>query len=159
LTLPDGTLFRLKTQLDVLPSLLGGSGREAVEARSPDGKWSARENLAHLARYQSVFLERIERILEEEIPDLGRYRAEGDPAWPEWSALPLEQILERLKTLRARIVQVASGLTDEQAARRGLHPVLGPMPLARWIEFFLLHEAHHLYIVMNRLGPSWGQVT
>jgi hypothetical protein len=26
------------------------------------------------------------------------------------------------------------------------------MSLALWVEFFLLHEAHHLYVVMTRLG-------
>jgi hypothetical protein len=26
------------------------------------------------------------------------------------------------------------------------------MSLSRWMEFFLLHEAHHLYVVMLRLG-------
>jgi hypothetical protein len=24
----------------------------------------------------------------------------------------------------------------------------------RWIEFFLVHEAHHLYVVMTRLGEA-----
>jgi hypothetical protein len=28
------------------------------------------------------------------------------------------------------------------------------MSLARWVEFFLLHEAHHLYVAMTRLGQA-----
>jgi hypothetical protein len=28
------------------------------------------------------------------------------------------------------------------------------MSLALWVEFFLLHEAHHLYVVMTRLGQA-----
>ena len=37
-----------------------------------------------------------------------------------------------------------------QLARTGVHPTLGEMALPLWIEFFLLHEAHHLYVVMKR---------
>lgn len=147
------TLRRLGTQLDVLPLLLGQAPPGQIEARPSPEKWSARENLAHLARHHAVFLERIGRILAEETPDLGRYRAEDDPEWPDWQALPLEEILARVKELRRRILDTALGLTPEQAARRGLHPLLGAMPLSRWFEFFLLHEAHHLYVVMLRLGP------
>jgi len=151
--LSESTLRRVAIQLDVLPMLLAGARPEQIEARPSPEKWSARENLAHLARHHSLFLERIARILAEETPDLGRYRAEEDPEWPEWRALPLEEILARLDAPRRRILEAALGLTTEQAARRGLHPVLGAMPLTRWFEFFLLHEAHHLYVVMLRLGP------
>ena len=43
------------------------------------GKWSAHEQLAHLARYHQVFLQRIDRILSEQAPEFPRYRAEYDP--------------------------------------------------------------------------------
>jgi hypothetical protein len=32
----------------------------------------------------------------------------------------------------------------------GVHPHLGPFAVTDWVEFFLLHEAHHLYQVLNR---------
>ncbi|HKA36852.1 MAG TPA: DinB family protein [Thermoanaerobaculia bacterium] len=154
MTLPEITLRRLETQLDVVSILLAGARPEQIEARPAPETWSARENLAHLARHHRVFLERIGRILAEETPDLGRYRAEDDPEWPEWKALPLEEILARLDESRRKILAVALELNEEKAARRGRHPVLGAMPLSRWFEFFLLHEAHHLYVVMLRLGPA-----
>lgn len=152
--LDEGTLRRLTTQLEVVPMLLAGARPEQVEARPASGKWSARENLAHLARHHAVFLERLGRILEEDTPNLGRYSAEEDPAWPEWSALALEEIRARLLSLRAEIIGLLRRLSPEQSARSGIHPVLGEMPLPRWVEFFLLHEAHHLYITMLRLGDT-----
>jgi uncharacterized damage-inducible protein DinB len=148
----ENTLRRLETQLEVIPILLAGASEESIVARPVSGQWSARENLAHLARYHAVFLERLRRILEEDSPDLGRYRAEEDPAWPEWSGLSLDEILARLKALRPEIVDLVMGLSDEEINRTGVHPLLGEMSLSRWMEFFLLHEAHHLYVVMLRLG-------
>jgi hypothetical protein len=147
-----GALRRLQSQLDAVPVILAGAAPQAIEARSPSGQWSARENLAHLARHHAVFLERVRRILDEDTPQFPRYRAEEDPEWPEWSSLPLEEILARLQTLRAEIVEVFEQLSEEQIGRTGTHPLFGAMSLSKWLEFFLLHEAHHLYVAMVRLG-------
>ena len=141
---------RLATQLDALPLLLEGTGPKDLERRSPSGKWSARENLAHLARYHEVFLERLGRMLREERPHLGRYRAEEDPEFSEWLALSTDEVLERLRSLRAELLLAVGRLTPSELARTGVHPALGEMSLALWIEFFLVHEAHHLYLVLQR---------
>jgi len=36
--------------------------------------------------------------------------------------------------------------------------VLGAMPIPLWLEFFLLHEAHHLFVTMQlvRTAPTGG---
>src|SRR5262245_48459760 len=130
--LSELTLRRLETQLDVVALLLAGARPDRIDARPSAEKWSAKENLAHLARHPSVMRERIGRILTEETPDLGPDRAEDDPEWEEWRSLPLEEVLARLKESRRKIVETARGLTADQAARRGLHAVLGAMPLSRW---------------------------
>ena len=152
--LSQGLLRRLETQVEAIPAILAGAAPEAIEARSPSGQWSARENLAHLARHHSLFLERIHRILDEDSPDLGRYRAEDDPVWPLWSKFPLDEVLSRIRVLRAEIMALLEGLSDDRINRTGIHPLLGEMAIPRWVEFFLLHEAHHLYVAMLRLGAA-----
>jgi len=152
--LTQSTLLRLETQLDVIPLLLSGATPEAVMARPASGQWSAHENLAHLARHHDVFLERLHRILGESAPQLGRYRAEEDSAWPEWSRLSTEEVLIRLQTLRGEIIGLIKGLSRTEETRVGVHPLFGEMSLTLWVEFFLLHEAHHLYVVMTRLGQA-----
>jgi len=156
--LNQNTLLRLQTQLEVIPFLLDGATPEALMTRPGSGQWSAQENLAHLARHHAVFLERLHRILEESAPRLGRYRAEEDQAWPEWSCLPIEEILARLKSLRAEVINLIKGLSQAETSRAGIHPMFGEMTLAGWLEFFLLHEAHHLYVVMIRIGGAKARV-
>jgi len=150
----ESTLLRLETQLEVIPLLLNGAAPEAVLLHTRSGKWSAHENLAHLARHHAVFLERLDRILTENAPALDRYRAEDDSAWLEWSCLSTEEVLGRLTALRGEINRFIKGLSEEETNRVGIHPLFGEMSLSLWIEFFLLHEAHHLYIVMTRLGEA-----
>jgi uncharacterized damage-inducible protein DinB len=149
--LSQSASIRLATQLETLPLLLGDTSPEAITRRPPSGKWSAHENLAHLARHHEVFLERLRRILTEERPHLPRYRAEEDPEWPKWAATPTDEVLKRLKALRADLIQVIESLSPDQLHRTGVHPTFREMTIPAWIEFFLLHEAHHLYVVMNRL--------
>jgi len=148
--LAEGLRARLRTQLDALPVAIGDASPERLQRRPSSGAWSAHENLAHLARHHEVMLERIERILAEERPPLPRYRAEEDPFWPAWQSRAPGDVLKALRELRASLVARAEFLSAEEAGRVGVHSAFGPLPLAAWLEFFLLHEAHHLYVVMTR---------
>jgi len=157
--LPETTAVRLRTQLDTLPLLLAGVDDDALERRPAPGKWSAREQLAHLARHHEVTGERLRRILAEPEPSLPRYRAEEDPEWPRWAALPLAAVTAELAARRAGLVAAVAAIPPADLSRRGVHPLLGPMPIPLWLEFFLLHEAHHLFATMQlvRAAPAAGQ--
>lgn len=144
------SLGRLATQLDALPLLLGDVAPEALRRPSPSGKWSAHDNLAHVGRQNEVFLERVRRIVAEDSPALPQYRAEQDPAWPAWRALPTDEVLRRLDAARAELVAELQRLSPADFARTGTHSRFGTLNLAAWIEFFLAHEAHHLYTILKR---------
>jgi len=102
MAIPDATLIRLEKQLESLDVVLRGASPALLDVRSPSGEWSARENLAHLARHAKVFLDRLERVLRGDTPDLGTYRAEKDPEWPAWSEPPATTILERCSVDQSR---------------------------------------------------------
>ncbi len=146
---PETTVTRLRTQLDCLPILLSGVPEAALDNRPIAGKWSAREHLAHLARYQEMFLCRMQRIRSEDCPHLPRYRAEDDAEWPQRMLLPTAGILASLHSLRAQLVNQADHLPAAEFSRIGIHSKFGAMTLRQWLEFFLLHEAHHLLAVMQ----------
>ena len=149
--LTEVTLIRLRDQLTCLDAVFPKPSMEAWERRPGTGKWSARENLAHLGRYQEVFLDRLRRILREDQPHFTRYRAEDDEQWPLWSSFGIPVLQKRVPELRAEITAMISTLADTQLARTGRHPALGHMTVVQWLEFFLLHEAHHLYTILFRL--------
>jgi uncharacterized damage-inducible protein DinB len=148
------TLLRLETQLDALDSILNGATPEALARRPPSGAWSAHEHVAHLARHHAIFLDRLRQVAAEEAPHLARYRAEDDPEWPAMAALPTDVAVVRMRALRANIVQWISGLSAVQTMRVGIHPLFGAQSVADMVEFFLVHEGHHLYMAMTRLGDK-----
>jgi len=143
-------LQRCETQLqDFLDAALQGVPLETLAASVVPGKWSAHEQLAHLARYHQIFLQRIDRILAEQAPEFSRYRTEDDSEWPAWRDLPAQQLLVRISSMRAKLMARLRSLREEDFERTGVHPKFGEMNLSLWLEFFLVHEAHHLYVVLQ----------
>jgi uncharacterized damage-inducible protein DinB len=147
----ESQLVRLKTQLASVEVLFAGASPAQIDRRPASGKWSARENLAHIGRYHEVFLERLGRILGETSPQFARYRAEEDAGWQEWASRPLEEIRNQLRALRLKLIDRIAALQSSDYARVGIHAKFEEMTLSLWLEFFLVHEAHHLYVILQRL--------
>ena len=122
--------------------------------RPPTGQWSALLNLAHVGRHHEVMRARLDRMSVEENPTFPRYTERDDPGWSEWEALGPDAVLARLQERREALAAWAAGLSDEQLRRTGVHQRFGPMDVPRWLEFFLVHEAHHLYVVLQRLADA-----
>ena len=142
---------RCEAQLkDFLAVVIAEAHGDLTQRSNPE-KWSAHENLAHLGRYHEIFLERLHRILAEPNPAFARYRAEDDPAWDTWRQLPIREVLDRMQPLRAKLVAELKQLSADSFARTGVHPKFGKLMLAQWLEFFLVHEAHHLYLVFAQV--------
>jgi DinB family protein len=131
---------------EVLSGVSGDLTRRAVA-----DKWAPQESLAHLARYNEVFLERMHRILSENNPALPRYRAEEDPEWERWRQLSYRDLMERFAELREQLVDELKLLSDEDFERVGVHPRFGELSLSQWLEFFLVHEGHHLYLIFQQV--------
>ncbi|HWF86345.1 MAG TPA: DinB family protein [Vicinamibacterales bacterium] len=142
-------LTRLRTQLSSLPALLGGVHRSAYDARVGD-KWSVTENVAHLARYHEVTIERVQLILTEHEPTIASYRAETDPEWPEWHGLSFEEAVLRLHAARGTLIGILESLEPAQWTRVGHHAGFGALSVRAWLELFLAHEGHHLYVITKR---------
>jgi hypothetical protein len=151
--LREAISVRLASQLDSVMLLLNGCTKAAIEPRT-NGKWSALDNLAHLARYHEVFLARIEQIVNEDKPRLPRYRAEEDPEWPAWMNLEVFEVVARLQSRRRKLIDTLEQLSPGQLDRISLHSHYGEMTSNSGVRIFLLHEAHHLYVILQRLRES-----
>lgn len=147
---------RLAAQLSSLPPMLAGLSEADLLRVPTTGKWSIHQQVAHLARHHQVMLERIARIRAEDSPALDRYNAELDPEWPSMAARSTEAVVDLLRALRDDLVGITDSLSATEWARVGVHPVLGRLNLLEWVDFFLLHEAHHLYVVRLLVGPRPG---
>jgi len=149
--LRPGQLERLKLQPLALYALLEGVPEAILAGHPLLEKWSALENIAHLARYHQVFSSRLEQMLSTPGQPLVRYKAENDPDWPRWQALNSRAVLGEFRRLRADLQAKLEALSDEQLAHTGLHPVFGLLDVPTMLEMLLLHEGHHLYVAFQRI--------
>jgi hypothetical protein len=144
---------RLKNQHTAIAPIIAKLDDRHLHFHPEPGKWSIHDNIAHLARYQPVFLERINTILSTDEPSFGRYKAEEDSSFNIWREFSTGKLIEKLATGREAIFERITALSETELNRTGNHPAFGKLTIVEWTEFFLLHEAHHIFTIF-RLSHS-----
>jgi uncharacterized damage-inducible protein DinB len=140
---------RLEYQHKSLLDLIEGLSDEQVRRQVILGKWSIFENIVHLATYQKTFMSRFEEILKNDQPSFDRYTAETDPLFYDNCMKSTREIIQEMMSERKILATVLLALKADQFKRTGHHPLFGTMTLIQWIQFFLLHEAHHLFTIFK----------
>ena len=135
------------TQHGTIRDLTAALPVETLQRRILPDKWSVLENIAHLAAYQPAFIARLERISREQSPAFERYVAEQDPAFPSYLEKSYEELLGNIDDGRAVILSRIEKGGEVLLTKTGIHPRYGLLTGREWTEFFLLHEAHHLFTI------------
>jgi uncharacterized damage-inducible protein DinB len=147
-------LDRLRNQHESVRSMIEGLDDVRLTAQIIPGKWSIKDNIAHLASYQPVFAERIGLILKNDKPNFERYKADDDPEFDAWRQLSTETLLKRMDEDRQKIHGTISKLSPAELKRTGIHKKYGALTVTNWTEFFILHEAHHLFTVFQLMHDT-----
>lgn len=150
--LPSHISTRLQYQHKAIVDIIDGLTEEQVRRQLITGKWSIFENIVHLQTYQHTFIKRIKLILETEKPIFEPYTAEGDPEFLDNCHKTFREIMHDILTTRKEIAGGMLSFQDIDFSKKGIHPAFGEMTMMEWINFFLLHEAHHLFTIMKMSG-------
>jgi len=145
----ESIVYRLQYQPESLEILLTSLNETDAHNRPLKDKWSIFENLAHLGRYQEIFISRIQQILQGQNPSFQRYVAEEDPGFESWRMKPFNQVIWDFNQIRSKINVKLKTIPDEKLDHTGIHPVYGTLNIEGWAEFFLLHEAHHFFAIFK----------
>ena len=57
--------------------------------------------------------------------------------------------MQDLLTTRKEMAAGILSFKETDLDKGGQHPVFGQMNLIQWLNFFLLHEAHHLFTIFK----------
>ena len=145
---------RLLYQHQTLPEIISPLDNEHILTVIIPGKWTIHDQVAHLVSYQPVFVHRIKTILQEHIPRFERYIADHDPAFEACRKESTHALLLKLNSDREALKELLNSIKQTDLQRLGLHPKFGQMNVVEWTEFFLLHEAHHLFAIFQLAHPS-----
>jgi hypothetical protein len=140
---------RLRTQHEAISILISTIDNRRLQMKPLPGKWSIKDNIAHLTRYQQVFTDRIHQILDTDSPFFERYKAEDDSGFENCRNRDTEALLENIASERQVIFNLITQLNDNEIQRIGIHGKYGQLTVLQWTEFFLLHEAHHLFTIFQ----------
>lgn len=140
---------RLKTQHRAIENIVSTIDTDRILVRPLPNKWNIHDNIAHLVRYQPIFIERINEILITENPSFGRYNADEDPEFENCRTLDIATLFIRLNADRKTIYDLITTLNNTQLNKVGIHKKFGSLTIIEWTEFFLLHEAHHIFTIFQ----------
>lgn len=133
--------------------MIDGLTEEQVRLQVNPGKWSIFENIVHLQSYQHIFINRVQQILKGDNPLFERYTADLDPQFLDNCHKTFREIMHDFIGIRREISGGLLTLPESDHYKTGVHPAFGQLSLVQWINFFVLHEAHHLFTIF-RLAAS-----
>lgn len=134
----------LEAQPELFAKALAGLTTEEADRRPDPNRFNIREVMAHLAEWEGVFLNRMQRIVEEDRPTLpgydeGVWAIEHDYA----SKDPLDQ-LSLFKEGRQKMVAYLRDRTTADWQRTGDRPEIGVITLEALTLLIPLHDTYHL---------------
>ncbi|MBI1794899.1 MAG: DinB family protein [Chloroflexi bacterium] len=144
---PTMLVDKLKSEGEKYSSFYGGLTDEQwrLEVYTEGAVWTVRSILAHLVTAERAFVKLFENIRQggpgaAEDFSIDRYNASQQEKTKE---LNPHELLEQYKSVRARMIEWVSALTEADLQKTGRHPFLGVTTLREMIKMVYLHNQIH----------------
>jgi hypothetical protein len=121
------------------------------------GKWSVRYILHHLADSESVFLDRIHRVLSEPRPVLWVMDQDAWAKGLDYERLPLDLSRQVFAAARNAIIYHAGVHYQRSGQLEWVHSVDGVRTLRDEFDKVAAHNEHHLVQIRSALGGALMQ--
>jgi DinB superfamily len=110
--------------------------------RAPDGEWSPRMVVHHLADSETNSSVRLRQLLTEPDAQIQGYD-EAEFARVLHYDRPIEQSLAVFRAVRRSSSELLERLDDDDWARAGIHSEYGAYSVERWLEIYADHGHEH----------------
>jgi hypothetical protein len=150
--LPQGMLpfylERLEGSIARVEKKLSSAYDEALSHKL-DGKWSAKENIAHLAEVDEIALKRLDEMVQGISPMSPAVIQPGR----DYNSMSVREIADLFRANRLKNLEKYKSLSERDLDQQSLHPrlkvMMSPVDLA-W--FDAEHDDHHLARVTEILA-------
>lgn len=144
-------LESLKASADIFDHFLRSIPKEALEQRRGEDFWTLHEHAAHLAEVQPMGLERMRRMLSEDVPEFIPYFPDEDEETEKPPLPPVEQIITDFRAGREQQIDMLIKATPEDWKRTAIHPEYEQYGLFIFARHILMHDHWHMY----RMEELW----
>ena len=133
-------------------ALVRGVDDATARRRPAEGEWSLVEVVAHMADVDERARERVERILDEDDPELAPFDQDALAESERYRDRALADEVERLATTRAAHLDLLDSLGDEQWERTGRHGEHGRMTVRDYEAHCAAEDVDHLAQIAETLA-------
>lgn len=127
-----------------LRAAVAGMTREQLVARPIAGKWTTLEVVAHIADFEPVLADRIQRVIALDNPTLQAADENEFLKHLFYADRDLDEELAVIDAVRRKTARLVRHLSPEQLARTGTHSLKGPVTLEKVVQMATNHIPHHL---------------
>jgi hypothetical protein len=144
---------RLRAQAAEVKRLAAGLDEAALATRTVPDKWSMKELICHFRRMETIFGERVERMLTEETTIVPYESPDTDEVFAAMIRRPAADVLAEFLAERDALCRKLESLTAADWHRKAKHPQFPHYDLHFQVEYMAHHEAHHIYQMFQRRVP------
>ena len=110
----------------------------------PDGKWSVRQIVCHLADAEAVGVMRFRAIAAEDNPTMSAWNQEAWGSNLDYQKRKISQALEIFRVLRAANFDLLKDLPETSYQRKGTHAERGELSLQDLLRLYAKHTEDHV---------------
>ena len=135
-------LEQFRTGYADVEAAVGGITEAELDHPAPDGGWTARQVVHHLADSEATAYVRLRRLIAEDDPLIQGYDE------PEYARRlhydrPIASSLAVLRGVRGSSLSLLESLTPAEWDRHGTHAESGAYSVDRWLEIYANHSHDH----------------
>lgn len=134
----------------LLREAVAGMSEEQLKAKPVPDRWSTLEVICHLSDAESVYAERMKRVIAEDEPPL---RGMDPDAWLPclaYHARDAEEELRLVEATRGQLARILRSLKPADFQRTGHHSEDGPMTLVTLLQRITNHIPHHVQFIREK---------
>ena len=144
---------RLREQAADVARLTAGIDEAALATPTVPGKWSIQQLICHLRRMETIFGDRLRRMLVEEVTIVPYDSPDADEIFAAMTSRPTADVLAEYLSERDALCSQLEGLTPLEWHRTARHPQFPHYDVHLQVEYMAHHEAHHIYQLFQRRVP------
>jgi hypothetical protein len=128
----------------ILRHVVGDITGEQADARVDPERFTLREAVAHLADWETVLLDRVRRIAEEDKPVLPNIDEWERGLEKGYSKTDWRSQLDLLESRRAEFIAYVQALPPATLARTGIRPEIGEISIMDVAQLIPIHDVYHI---------------
>ncbi len=135
-------------------AVAGLSDEQLETPYRPEG-WTLRQTVHHVADSHINLFIRFRLALTEDVPTIRPYEEAEWAKLPD-AKMPLEDSFKIIEGVHSRLTMMLKSLTDEQFARKLIHPESGEWTIEAMLGLYDWHSKHHTaHITRLRERNNW----